>query len=162
LNEDTKHAYITFAMKSGIIGTVRVELYYKIVPKTVKNFLELTKKKYKGCKVHRIIPDFMIQTGDFTRGDGSGGVSIYGDKFEDENFKLKHDAPGMLSMANAGPDTNGSQFFITSNYTPHLDGKHVVFGKVIDGMNIVKKIESYGSMEGAPKETIKIVDCGEI
>lgn len=117
---------------------------------------------YKGCLVHRIIPGFMIQTGDFTRGDGSGGKSIYGQMFEDENFELKHDDVGILSMANAGPDTNGSQFFITLDYTPHLDGKHVVFGKVTKGLTIAKQIEKYGTEDGTPKATIKIIDCGKI
>lgn len=146
------------------MGRVEIELFEHDSPKTVKNFIALiTKEKgygYKGCLVHRIIPGFVVQTGDFERGDGSGGRSIYGKYFEDENFDIKHDQPGLLSMANAGPNTNGSQFFITLDYTPHLDGKHVVFGKVIAGMNIVKRIEKYGTEEGTPRETIKITNCG--
>lgn len=159
--DNRKRVFITFATRKGIIGTIKIELYYDIVPKTVDNFMALINNKYKGCKVHRIIPDFMVQMGDYERGDGSGGSSIYGKYFEDENFKVKHSKAGLLSMANAGPDTNGSQFFITLEYCPHLDGKHVVFGEVIDnGMEIVKQIEQYGTLEGSPKETVKIVDCG--
>lgn len=160
--DTNKHAFIKFATRNGVIGTIQIELYYDKVPKTVNNFLNLINKKYKGCKVHRIIPNFMIQTGDYERGDGTGGKSIYGKYFEDENFVLKHDTHGVLSMANCGPDTNGSQFFITLDYTPHLDGKHVVFGKVTHNMDIIKKIEQYGTLDGIPKETVKIVDCGEL
>ncbi len=104
----------------------------------------------------------MLQGGDFTRGNGTGGESIYGESFPDENFKYSHDVPGLLSMANAGPNTNGSQFFITTVDTPHLNGKHVVFGKVIEGMNVVKKIEVLGSRSGKPRAKIVIADCGEL
>ncbi len=141
------------------LGKVTVELFQDTVPKTVNNFISLIKnKKYNNCNVHRIIPGFMIQTGDFTHGTGQGGHSIYGKYFEDENFDIDHQE-GFLSMANCGPNTNGSQFFITLDKTEWLNGKHVVFGRVIKGMDICKKIEQYGSEDGTPKKDIKIVKC---
>ncbi|KAJ1956646.1 hypothetical protein IWQ62_005254 [Dispira parvispora] len=130
-----------------LLGTVQIGLFGKTTPKTVQNFVELSKNKgpkegYTGSIFHRVIPGFMIQGGDFTNGDGTGGKSIFGETFKDENFKVKHSSEGFLSMANRGKDTNGSQFFITVAATPWLDGRHVVFGKVLNGMDIVMGIST--------------------
>ena len=154
-------------------GTLTLELFADVVPKTAENFRALcTGEKgmgksgkplsYAGSTFHRIIPGFMIQGGDFTRGNGTGGESIYGEKFADENFELKHTGPGILSMANAGPNTNGSQFFITVAETPWLDGKHVVFGKVVDGMDVLKKMEEQGTRSGQTKADVVLTDCKQL
>jgi len=161
---DEKYCYLDVAIGNGKARKIVIELLDG-VPKTTKNFAELCKGKdgmgYKGSPFHRVIKDFMIQGGDFTSGDGRGGKSIYGEKFADEAFLYKHTIPGLLSMANSGKDTNGSQFFITTVPTPHLDGKHVVFGKVVEGMNIVRNVEhSKTGEQDKPIQPIVVVDCG--
>lgn len=154
-------------------GRVTFELFADVVPKTAENFRALcTGEKgvgrsgkplhFKGSAFHRIIPGFMCQGGDFTRGNGTGGESIYGEKFADENFKLKHGGAGTLSMANAGPNTNGSQFFVCTADTSWLDGKHVVFGRVIDGMPVVQQMEAVGSRGGQTSKPVVIADCGQL
>merc|ERR1711871_748358 len=167
---------VFFDMEMGEekLGRIEMELFADVVPKTAENFRQLCTGEagmgkngkplhYKGSSFHRVISNFMCQGGDFTNGNGTGGESIYGEKFDDENFKMKHDTKGLLSMANAGPGTNGSQFFITTTETPHLDGKHVVFGRVVKGYDVVEKIES--CEKGAsdkPVVDVVIADCGEI
>ncbi|XP_015689460.1 peptidyl-prolyl cis-trans isomerase CYP40-like [Oryza brachyantha] len=167
--------YLDVSIGGDMEGRIVVELYASVAPRTAENFRALctgekgasvatgTPLHYKGSCIHRIVKGFMVQGGDITAGDGTGGESIYGPNFGDENFVLKHERKGMLSMANAGPNTNGSQFFITTTRTPHLDGKHVVFGRVIKGMGVVRSMEHVSVGEAdCPTTDIVIVDCGEL
>jgi cyclophilin family peptidyl-prolyl cis-trans isomerase len=158
--------YFDISIDGEDAGRIVFELYADVVPKTAENFRALcTGEKgfgFEGCTFHRIIPGFMAQGGDITEGDGSGGKSIYGAKFADENFVKKHTKVGLLSMANAGANTNNSQFFITTAPLEMLDGKHVVFGEVVENYELVQTIESYGSKKGKPKAKISIKACGQI
>lgn len=169
----TSKVFFDLAVGDDDAGRIVMGLYGEDLPKTAENFRALcTGEKgtgklgkplhYKGSTFHRIIPRFMLQGGDFTQGNGMGGESIYGEKFDDEAFKFSHEEPGLLSMANSGRNTNGSQFFITTVPTEFLDGKHVVFGRVLEGMDIVKKIERLGSASGDTQAIITIRDCGEL
>jgi len=167
------HSRVYFDMAIGgqPAGRITMKLHAE-TPKTSENFRCLcTGEKgigqsgkplhFKGSSFHRVITQFMCQGGDFTRGNGTGGESIYGEKFADENFIHKHTGPGVLSMANAGPNTNGSQFFLCTVATPWLDGKHCVFGQVEEGMDVVKKIEAVGSQSGQTSSAVVIADCGQ-
>ncbi|ORX55543.1 peptidyl-prolyl cis-trans isomerase H [Hesseltinella vesiculosa] len=154
------------------VGRMKMELFSDIVPKTAENFRQLCTGEYridgepqgfKNCLFHRVIKDFMVQGGDFLKGDGTGSLSIYGDKFADENFDMKHTGAGLLSMANSGPNTNGCQFFITCDTCDFLDGKHVVFGKLVDGLLTLRKIENVSTgPQNRPKLPVKITECGQM
>lgn len=167
-----KRVFFDTAVNGKPLGRIEFKLFDDVVPKTAANFLALCKGDhqgaqgrklhYKNTEFHRIIPRFMIQGGDLDNMQGMGGESIYGRSFDDENFKFKHDSAGKLSMANSGPNSNGSQFFITTVECPWLDGKHVVFGEVDKGMDVVKQIEALGSAVGKPRAKVTVEDCGEL
>ncbi|CAI5512181.1 unnamed protein product [Closterium sp. Naga37s-1] len=167
------HVFFDITIGGRDAGRIEMELFADTTPKTAENFRCLcTGEKgtgnsgkplsFKGSAFHRVIPGFMCQGGDFTRGNGTGGESIYGTKFADENFTKKHTGAGVLSMANSGPNTNGSQFFLCTAKTSWLDGKHVVFGQVSNGMDVVRAIEEVGSESGKVSRPVVIADCGEI
>eukprot|EP01106_Pelomyxa_sp_JSP_P010845 TRINITY_DN2852_c0_g2_i1.p1 TRINITY_DN2852_c0_g2~~TRINITY_DN2852_c0_g2_i1.p1 ORF type:complete len:205 (-),score=58.55 TRINITY_DN2852_c0_g2_i1:39-653(-) len=164
--------FFDVAMGNHPIGRIKCELFADVTPRTAENFRQFCTGQlrrnnipigYKGSIFHRVIKDFMIQGGDFIKGNGTGKTSIYGDKFDDENFKYKHSTPGLLSMANSGPNTNGCQFFITCAPAEWLDGKHVVFGRVVDGMKVVRMIENVSvGPNSKPKIECKIIECGQL
>jgi peptidyl-prolyl isomerase H (cyclophilin H) len=179
MNDSSTHdasnpvVFFDIALAGEPLGRVKMELFANVTPRTAENFRQFCTGEsknskgqpqgYKGCKFHRVIKDFMIQGGDFINGDGTGSCTIYGTpKFADENFALKHDRPGLLSMANSGPDTNGCQFFITTTATPFLNNKHVVFGQVIDGIDVVRMVEHTRTTRDKPNQDVTIVQCGEM
>ncbi|MCJ1444217.1 MAG: Peptidyl-prolyl cis-trans isomerase H [Stictis urceolatum] len=173
---ETQNPIVFFDMELGgePLGRIKMELFNNVVPKTAENFRQFCTGEaknahnrpigYKACRFHRVIPQFMIQGGDFLNGDGTGSICIYNSpKFNDENFNLKHNEPGLLSMANSGPNTNGSQFFITTVATPFLDNKHVVFGKVVEGMDVVQKVErTRVNKNDRPLNDVLVAQCGEM
>ncbi|WP_336317711.1 peptidylprolyl isomerase [Streptomyces lavendofoliae] len=162
----SENVFFNVSANGENLGRIVFRLFDDVVPNTARNFRELATGQngygYKGSPFHRVIPEFMLQGGDFTNGNGTGGRSIYGETFPDENFQLKHDRPYLLSMANAGPGTNGSQFFVTTVATPWLDGKHVVFGEVVEGQDVVKAVEALGSRSGTTAKKIVVDDCGVV
>lgn len=161
-----QNVYFDITIDGKDAGRIVFRLFDDVVPETARNFRELATGQngygYAGSAFHRVIPQFMLQGGDFTHGNGTGGKSIFGATFADEDFSLKHDRPFLLSMANRGPNTNGSQFFVTTVVTPWLDGKHVVFGEVVEGEDLVKQIEALGSQSGAPSSDVVIKESGTL
>lgn len=165
--------WLDITIDGAAAGKITIELFSDKVPKTAENFRLLctgekgvgrsgAKLHYKGCRFHRIIPHFIVQSGDFIANDGTQNESVYGQRFEDENFSVKHSEPGIVSMANSGRNSNGSQFFITLSKASWLDSRHVAFGRVIEGLDIVELIQAAGTSDGTPKQQILISDCGEI
>ncbi|KKK12629.1 hypothetical protein P175DRAFT_0496901 [Aspergillus ochraceoroseus IBT 24754] len=165
--------FFDVALGGEPLGRLKMELFANTTPRTAENFRQFCTGEsknpqgrpqgYKNSKFHRVIKDFMIQGGDFINGDGTGSCCVYGTaKFPDENFKLKHDRAGLLSMANSGPNTNGCQFFITTTATPYLNGQHVVFGQVVEGMDIVQMIENTRTTREKPNQDVTIIQCGEM